>query len=58
MSYQIEFIKDDTINKVLYAKGEKLVVSRSIRDNKVSNGIAKEVIEKKVAAKVTENKED
>jgi hypothetical protein len=58
MSFQIEFLKDDIINKKLYTKGEKLYVSRSIRDDKVSSGIAKEVVEKKVAAKATENKED
>jgi hypothetical protein len=58
MSFQIEFLKDDSINKTLYTKGDKLYVSRSIRDDKISSGIAKEVVEKKVAAKATENKED
>ncbi len=41
MAYEIEFTKDDTLNKTKVTKGTVVKVSRSIRDEKLATGVAK-----------------
>lgn len=50
MTYEIEFIKADKLNKADVEKGKVVKVSKTIRDAKVASGVAKDYTKNKTKA--------